>query len=352
MGTRCIATEHLISQSTLCFCVCTRMTAAVSHCQRPHRHGHALCSRCSVVRVRRAGSDRGPSPHARPLSAQCISPAWLGKTASGQPRHSRRRCLIMLRLAGAPTAQGSGQGEGVCVQHGYPPPPLQGTRTAKHCPSDTHNQGTELAMKVVRQARLELSGGSTPDLLRPHSFPRSPPGPPPPFQCPGSQNSSRLPPGSSRHPPGTPPVCSRLLPASDCSAAAGTPCAFKHRAAAAETCHFPTLCRPQTPPPPRLHSAHPCSTPTAQPRPLGSAGRTCIPMGQGGGGLWGTCIRGPQGEGGDGGPALPSCPQCIGSSGVGSARVRTAAGLCEGAGGLLRGTRPPFLCWKKGTSGL
>ena len=42
-----------------------------------------------------------------------------------------------------------------------------GTRTASHCLSDTHNQGTELAMKVVRQARLELSGGSTPDLLRP-----------------------------------------------------------------------------------------------------------------------------------------------------------------------------------------
>ena len=37
-----------------------------------------------------------------------------------------------------------------------PPPPLF-----------AHNQGTELAMKVVRQARLELSGGSTPDLLRP-----------------------------------------------------------------------------------------------------------------------------------------------------------------------------------------
>ena len=32
-----------------------------------------------------------------------------------------------------------------------PPPPPQG----------------QLAMKVVRQARLELSGGSTPDLLRP-----------------------------------------------------------------------------------------------------------------------------------------------------------------------------------------
>ena len=43
----------------------------------------------------------------------------------------------------------------------------EGTRTAKHCPSDTHNQGPEMAMKVVRQARLELSGGSTPDLLRP-----------------------------------------------------------------------------------------------------------------------------------------------------------------------------------------
>ena len=36
-----------------------------------------------------------------------------------------------------------------------------------HCPRDTHNQGTELAMKVVKQARLELSGGSTPDLLNP-----------------------------------------------------------------------------------------------------------------------------------------------------------------------------------------
>ena len=43
----------------------------------------------------------------------------------------------------------------------------EGTRTAKHCPRDTHNHGTELAMKVVRQARLELNGGSTPDLLRP-----------------------------------------------------------------------------------------------------------------------------------------------------------------------------------------
>ena len=47
----------------------------------------------------------------------------------------------------------------------------EGTRTAKHCPRDTHNQGTELAMKVVRQERLELSGGSTPDLLRPPPLP-------------------------------------------------------------------------------------------------------------------------------------------------------------------------------------
>ena len=42
-----------------------------------------------------------------------------------------------------------------------------GNRTAMHCLSDTHNQGTEMAMKVVRQARLELSGGSKHDLLRP-----------------------------------------------------------------------------------------------------------------------------------------------------------------------------------------
>ena len=47
-----------------------------------------------------------------------------------------------------------------------PPPPREGTRTAMHCPRDTHNHGTELAMKVVRQAWLEPSGGSTPDLLR------------------------------------------------------------------------------------------------------------------------------------------------------------------------------------------
>eukprot|EP00670_Eutreptiella_braarudii_P020395 CAMPEP_0174352534 /NCGR_PEP_ID=MMETSP0811_2-20130205/10970_1 /TAXON_ID=73025 ORGANISM="Eutreptiella gymnastica-like, Strain CCMP1594" /NCGR_SAMPLE_ID=MMETSP0811_2 /ASSEMBLY_ACC=CAM_ASM_000667 /LENGTH=85 /DNA_ID=CAMNT_0015482685 /DNA_START=345 /DNA_END=600 /DNA_ORIENTATION=+ len=48
--------------------------------------------------------------------------------------------------------------------------PIQGRgkgRTAKHCLRDTDNHGTEKAMKVVRQARLELSGGSTPDLLRP-----------------------------------------------------------------------------------------------------------------------------------------------------------------------------------------
>ena len=36
----------------------------------------------------------------------------------------------------------------------------------KHCPRDAHNNGTEMAMKVVRQARLEHSGGSTPDQLR------------------------------------------------------------------------------------------------------------------------------------------------------------------------------------------
>ena len=50
----------------------------------------------------------------------------------------------------------------------------EGTRTAKHCLRDTHNQGTELAMKVVRQAQLELSGGSTPDLLRPPGPPQGP----------------------------------------------------------------------------------------------------------------------------------------------------------------------------------
>ena len=48
----------------------------------------------------------------------------------------------------------------------HPPPPPPG-RAAKHCLRDTDNHGTEKAMKVVRQARLELSGGSTPDQLRP-----------------------------------------------------------------------------------------------------------------------------------------------------------------------------------------
>ena len=43
-------------------------------------------------------------------------------------------------------------------------------KTAKYCPRDTHNHGTELAMKVVRQARLELSGGSTPGQLGPHAW--------------------------------------------------------------------------------------------------------------------------------------------------------------------------------------
>ena len=48
--------------------------------------------------------------------------------------------------------------------------PIQGggkERTAKHCLRDTNNHGTELATKAVRQARLELSGGSTPDQLKP-----------------------------------------------------------------------------------------------------------------------------------------------------------------------------------------
>ena len=47
-----------------------------------------------------------------------------------------------------------GGGGGTRPLSGPPPPP-------------DHNHGTELAMKVVRQARLEHSGGSTPDLLRP-----------------------------------------------------------------------------------------------------------------------------------------------------------------------------------------
>ena len=46
-------------------------------------------------------------------------------------------------------------------------------KTAKHCLRDKNNHGTELAMKVVRQAWLELSGGSTPDQLRPN-FRRAP----------------------------------------------------------------------------------------------------------------------------------------------------------------------------------
>ena len=50
----------------------------------------------------------------------------------------------------------------------YPTPPLSTPHPPfVHPPPPTHNQGTEMAMKVVRQARLELSGGSTPDLLRP-----------------------------------------------------------------------------------------------------------------------------------------------------------------------------------------
>ena len=36
-----------------------------------------------------------------------------------------------------------------------------------------------MAMKVVRQARLELSGGSTPDQLRPQPSPPPPESPPP-----------------------------------------------------------------------------------------------------------------------------------------------------------------------------
>ena len=44
-----------------------------------------------------------------------------------------------------------------------------------------------MAMKVVRQARLELSGGSTPDQLRPPNRPsRSPPPPPSPLLDPPS----------------------------------------------------------------------------------------------------------------------------------------------------------------------
>ena len=47
-----------------------------------------------------------------------------------------------------------------------------------HCQRDTNNHGTELAMKAVRQARLELSGGSTPDQLKPSG---------PPCQCQGPE---------------------------------------------------------------------------------------------------------------------------------------------------------------------
>ena len=61
----------------------------------------------------------------------------------------------------------------------YPPPPCRSSptltpfraegrdKTAKHCLRDKYKHGTEAAIKVVRQARLELSGGSTPDQLRP-----------------------------------------------------------------------------------------------------------------------------------------------------------------------------------------
>ena len=44
--------------------------------------------------------------------------------------------------------------------------PIQGRgkgRTAKHCLRDTDNHGSQKAMKVVRQAWLEVRGGSTPD---------------------------------------------------------------------------------------------------------------------------------------------------------------------------------------------
>ena len=78
------------------------------------------------------------------------------RSASDLGRLSKSRffCgrLFLMRAGGSPAA---GQG------------PKCPNRPALHCPSDTHNQGTELAMKVVRQAQLELSGGSTPDLLRP-----------------------------------------------------------------------------------------------------------------------------------------------------------------------------------------
>ena len=54
-----------------------------------------------------------------------------------------------------------------------------------------------MAMKVVRQARLELSGGSTPDQLRP---PTDPPNPPPPSPLP------EPPPPMPPPPPPPPPL--------------------------------------------------------------------------------------------------------------------------------------------------
>ena len=46
-------------------------------------------------------------------------------------------------------------------------PSVKAKRPAPRWLRDTDNHGTEMAMKVVRQARLELSGGSTPYQLRP-----------------------------------------------------------------------------------------------------------------------------------------------------------------------------------------
>ena len=47
------------------------------------------------------------------------------------------------------------------------PSPIQGGEgsTLRRTVNDTNTNGTELAMKAVRQAGLELSGGSTPDLF-------------------------------------------------------------------------------------------------------------------------------------------------------------------------------------------
>ena len=61
-------------------------------------------------------------------------------------------------LATVPSPMTRGGGGRLLSSGTRPPPPR---------PRDTHNQGTEMAMKAVRQARLELSGGSTPDLWRP-----------------------------------------------------------------------------------------------------------------------------------------------------------------------------------------